>query len=154
MLETYIMLLTNNHPSNQCHPSKCSKKFLLEVQLLWRQGLRKYGGPLPDSVNSAYCKGKEEKKDPMRSLEPQSLLSRRSAWRDPKWLVIKQPTIKNQMGGGALASHGVFCGWKTWRNFDITQTLMDISQTPNLLSMWLLSLRHILTYCVQLWLLA
>lgn len=53
-----------------------------------------------------------------------------------------------------MASHGLFCGWETWRNLDIIQTLMNISQTLNLISVCVLSLRHILAYCIQLWLLA
>lgn len=58
------------------------------------------------------------------------------------------------MSGEALASHGVFCGWGTWRNLEITQTSMDVSQTLNSNLMWFLSLRRVLTYCKQLWLLA
>lgn len=56
------------------------------------------------------------------------------------------------MSGGALALHRVFCGWETWHNLEITRTLMDVSQALNFILMWFLSLRPILTYCIQLWL--
>lgn len=34
----------------------------------------------------------------------------------------------------SLASCGVFCGWETWRNLDVPQTSVDISQALTLFS--------------------
>jgi hypothetical protein len=35
----------------------------------------------------------------------------------------------------------------------IIETLMDVSQALNCILTWVLSLRHIFSYCIQLWLL-